>query len=109
MSDEAETLKNILDQLKELISTAPPMPENRTPQCLELLRRASGLTPYIRPKRGSKQPEMDAQAEVAFAIFKKEWKNWDLQKLARFWREWYEVAGHKRLARMLMDVAAPEH
>jgi hypothetical protein len=39
----AEALKNIITQVEDLISTTVPLPENRTPRCLELLRAAKAL------------------------------------------------------------------
>lgn len=38
-----EALQNLLDEIETLISTTPPLPENRTPRCLELLRAAKAL------------------------------------------------------------------
>ena len=35
-----EALKNIIAEVETLISTATPMPENRTARCLELLQTA---------------------------------------------------------------------
>jgi hypothetical protein len=45
-SDRASlhTLKNLLSETDLLISTADPLPENRTPRTLELLRAALALT-----------------------------------------------------------------
>ena len=45
-SDRAslQALKNLLTETDLLISTAEPLPENRTPRCSELLRAALALT-----------------------------------------------------------------
>ncbi len=45
-SDHAslETLKAMISELELLIETAPPLPENRTSRCLELVRAAKALT-----------------------------------------------------------------
>jgi hypothetical protein len=41
-------LQNILTEIHDLISTSPqPMPQNRTPRCLELTRAALALTDDI--------------------------------------------------------------
>jgi hypothetical protein len=41
--DSITALKNIIEQVETLISTTAPMPENRTPRCLELLKAAKAL------------------------------------------------------------------
>ena len=45
-SDRAslQALKNLLTETDLLISTTEPLPENRTPRCLELLRASLALT-----------------------------------------------------------------
>jgi hypothetical protein len=43
-----QALKNILTEIDLLVSTSPqPMPQNRTPRCLELTRAALALTDDI--------------------------------------------------------------
>jgi len=43
-----EALKNILTEIDLLVSTSPqPMPQNRTPRCLELTKAALALTDDI--------------------------------------------------------------
>jgi hypothetical protein len=39
-----QALKNMLEEIDLLISTTVPLPENRTPRCLELLRTSQALT-----------------------------------------------------------------
>ena len=45
MADRAsiDALKNIIGQVETLLSTTVPLPENRTPRCLELLKAATAL------------------------------------------------------------------
>jgi len=43
-----QALKNILTEIDLLVSTSPqPMPQNRTPRCLELTKAALALTDEI--------------------------------------------------------------
>src|SRR5579871_4089992 len=43
-----QALKNILTEIDTLVSTSPqPMPQNRSPRCLELTRAALALTDDI--------------------------------------------------------------
>ena len=46
--DSFEALTNMIAEVELLISTAPPLPENRTPRCLELLKGALALTADLR-------------------------------------------------------------
>jgi hypothetical protein len=41
---ELTALKNLLQQLDHVLSTTPPLPENRTPVCRELLAGALAIT-----------------------------------------------------------------
>lgn len=45
-SDRAsiEAIENMIAEVELLISTTTPLPENRTPRCLELLKAAKALT-----------------------------------------------------------------
>ena len=38
-----KALQNTLSEIETLISTATPLPEDRTPRCLELLQTAKAL------------------------------------------------------------------
>jgi hypothetical protein len=53
-SDRAslQALKNLLTETDLLISTTEPLPENRTPRCLELLRAALALTDDLLKQSG---------------------------------------------------------
>ena len=53
-SDRAslEALKNIIAEVELLLSTTTPLPENRTPRCLELLRAALALTDDLQRASG---------------------------------------------------------
>jgi hypothetical protein len=46
-----EALQTMLGEIETLISTTTPLPENRTPRCLELLRAAKALAADL--SRGS--------------------------------------------------------
>jgi hypothetical protein len=52
-----ETLKSMLAEVERLISTTTPMPENRTPRCLELLKAASALADDL-GRSGRPQPDV---------------------------------------------------
>jgi hypothetical protein len=41
---ELTALKNLLEQADRILATAPPLPENRTAPCRELLQAAMALT-----------------------------------------------------------------
>jgi len=45
--NSVEALKNILEEIELLISTAEPLSQNRTPACLDLIRTASALADDI--------------------------------------------------------------
>ena|ERR1017187_8775801 len=53
-SDRAslQALKNLLTETELVISTSDPLPENRTPRCLELLRAALALTDDLLKQTG---------------------------------------------------------
>jgi hypothetical protein len=53
-SDRAslQALKNLLTETDLLISTTGPLPENRTPRCLELLHAALALTDDLLKQTG---------------------------------------------------------
>jgi uracil phosphoribosyltransferase len=53
-SDRAslQALKNLLTETDLLISTTAPLPENRTPRCLELLRASLALTDDLLKQMG---------------------------------------------------------
>jgi len=46
MADRAEltTLKNLLSQIDRILETTPPLPENRTGRCRELLKAALAIS-----------------------------------------------------------------
>jgi hypothetical protein len=48
-----QALKNLLTETDLLISTTEPLPENRTPRSLELLRAALALTDDLLKQTGS--------------------------------------------------------
>ena len=105
--DSVQALTRMIAEVETLISTTTPLPENRTPRCLELLRAAKALTGDLRSRRGSSQPDMDAAADEAERIFERHWREWDIPQLAQFWQEWCGPAGYKRLGKMLISAAAP--
>src|ERR1019366_5280232 len=47
-----QALKNLLTETDLLISTTEPLPESRTPRCLELLRAALALTDDLLKQTG---------------------------------------------------------
>lgn len=42
-----EALRNMIEQVELLVSTTEPLPENRTPRCLELLKASLALVDDI--------------------------------------------------------------
>jgi hypothetical protein len=53
MADRAsiEALKNMIAEVENLIATTAPMPENRTPRCLELLSAARALADDLQQRQ----------------------------------------------------------
>jgi hypothetical protein len=54
--DSIDALKCMLSEVETLISTTTPMPENRTPRCLELLRAATAIADDLARSGGGKRP-----------------------------------------------------
>ena len=99
-------LQHMIAEVERLISTTVPLPENRTARCLELLQAAKALASEVgRRERGEPQPEMDDAARHARQEFQQNWKTWTVKQLAVWWQSKYLSVGHKRLGRILMDVA----
>jgi hypothetical protein len=46
--ESIDALKNMLAEVELLLTTTAPLPENRTPRCVELLRAASALADDLR-------------------------------------------------------------
>jgi hypothetical protein len=109
-NESSENLTTIIAQVRELISTTTPLPENRTPRCLQLLNTAEKLAQRTRGSgpSGKPQPKMDAAAARARPELEQNHATWTVRQLAAWWHRWHLDAGHKRLGRMLLDVSGPK-
>lgn len=48
---------------------------------------------------------MDEAAKTVRPELEQNWENWSLQELAGWWYQNRDTVGHRRLGRMLIDVA----
>lgn len=51
------------------------------------------------------QEDMDSAALQARSELNRHLAEWRTKEIAQWWRRWYMRAGHKRLGRVLLDIA----
>ena len=56
-------------------------------------------------EQNEKQKEMDAEATQARRELEQNLDAWKARDLTIWWNRWYLKAGHKRLGRILVDIA----
>ncbi len=56
--------------------------------------------------RNWKAGEMDAAAKLARKELDRHFHIWGIEDMIRGWLRWFRAAGHKRLGRILLDLAA---
>ncbi len=57
------------------------------------------------PEAKDDSKEMDKAAEEAAKELRQHFERWSARDVAAWWKTWYGRAGHKRLGRLLVDLA----